>query len=67
MKYRLTILNVAAVLLLMVDNYIYWSSYVKGEVAAYGLTALVLSVAMGIHSNSQEMGVHRIRHVRFGT
>lgn len=46
-KYRPTILNLASGLLIGIDTYIYWSSYLRGEIYEYGTVALFLSFLMG--------------------
>ncbi len=48
MKYKPTLLNIAAIVLLITDNYIHWSAYAAGEVAEYGLIGLVLSLLLVI-------------------
>ncbi|MCX2719080.1 hypothetical protein [Lentiprolixibacter aurantiacus] len=48
MHYRPTILNIASFLLIVVDNYTYWTSYFKGERYEYGFVALVISVLTGL-------------------
>lgn len=48
MKYRPTLLNIASILLIVIDNYLYWSSYLKGEIFDYGFIALLLSIIIGL-------------------
>lgn len=47
MKYRLTILNIASVALILIDSYIYISSYLRGEIYEYGFVALALTFIIG--------------------
>ena len=47
MKYKPTLLNIAAIALLIADNYIHWSAYAAGEVAEYSFIGLLLSVLIG--------------------
>ncbi len=48
MRYRPTVLNTASALLIIVDNYTYWSSYFRGERYEYGFVALAVSIATGL-------------------
>jgi hypothetical protein len=47
MKYRPTFLNIASVSLIVIDNVIYWSDYLKGKTYEYGSVALMLTFAVG--------------------
>lgn len=47
MKYRPTLLNIAAVSLIVIDNYTYWSDYFKGKTFEFGFVALMLTFAVG--------------------
>jgi hypothetical protein len=47
LKFKPTILNIASILLIIIDNYIYWTSYLKGEIYEYGFIALILSFIVG--------------------
>ena len=48
MNYRPTILNITSILLIVIDNYTYWTSYSKGDIYEYGFIALMLSLVIGL-------------------
>ena len=43
-SYKPTLLNIACSVLILYDNYTYWTAYARGEIYEYGGVALVLSM-----------------------
>lgn len=48
MNYKPTILNIASIVLILTDNYTYWTAYAKGEIYEYGGVALALSMLVAV-------------------
>ena len=59
MKYKPTILNTASALLILTDNYKYWTDYAKGEIYEYGGVALVLSMLVAVAGLLADLALQR--------
>lgn len=47
-SYKPTLLNVACSVLILYDNYTYWTAYARGEIYEYGGVALVISMLVAL-------------------